>query len=250
MTRYKNLRKVNERGEFQPFPGVTVISNAFDNNPELCEQIYNCISSIEGIRDYYALLPFQSYHMTSFGVCTKRYDGGKDWNGLIEKGLSYFQNLDSCFEANKFIPEVTFKRVERECAIQVMVNLPPNQNRVITGIANQFDRMPEIPSEFHITLAYRYNMSAHIPKKIWIQIQDNIIQVVKDHDPINLAPPRLCYFNSMTEYVPWDGKANPFISSSPTNYSRRSPALFGSQESELDSSCDSENILPLSYKLK
>ena len=249
MMRYKNVRKVNGRGEFQPFPGVTVVSNAFDNNPALCEQIYHCISSIEGIRDYYALLPFASYHMTSFGVCTQRYDGGNDWNAFIDSRLSYFQDLGTCFDQYKFDPQVNFSRVEREGAIQVVVNLLHDQDSVIDTIAHQFYRMPEVPSEFHITLAYQYNRGVPIPQRIWAEIQQNILLVMNDLPPITLAPPRLCYFESMTAFIPWDGKANPFIPQSPDKPSR-SPDFFGSQVSVIDSGPDAENILPLSYQSK
>ncbi len=247
MMRYKSVRKVNERGEFQPFPGVTVVSKAFDNNPALCEQIYNCISSIEGIRDYYALLPFASYHMTSFGVCTQRYEGGNDWNAFIDRSLSYFQDLGTCVNSHKFDPQISFSSVEREGAIQVVVNLLHDQDRMIHTIAHQVDRTPAVPSEFHITLAYQYNMGVTIPKRIWAEIQQNILLVFKDLPPITLAPPRLCYFESMTAFIPWDGKANPFIPQSPNNFSR-SPVFFGSQVPAIDSGHNSEKILPLSYK--
>lgn len=205
------MRKIDENGNFQPFAGITVVSSMFGSNQLLCAALYRYLSESKILAQYYSLLPYDSYHMTAFSVCNQLWDGGGDWEGYIQKKLLDFQRLDSALKNRPFFSNITVTHLTISGAIQLVVELPKEQENVIHTIANRFGLSHQVPSEFHITLGYQYRQHGKdVADVIMAEIMGGIGQVINNH-PLNpIASPQLCYFADMTAFIPWDGKCNPF----------------------------------------
>ena len=54
------------QGKYSRFPGITVVAGIRKNDIELWKQIYNKFDQCELLKNYYSLLPVESYHMTLF----------------------------------------------------------------------------------------------------------------------------------------------------------------------------------------
>lgn len=83
---------------------------------------------------------------------------------------------------------------------------------MIQQIAKELGLENKVPGVFHITLAYGYKEIED--EQVFKEIQNKIgelFQICKKYDQkILLSSPKLCFFQSMEQYTPWDGITNPF----------------------------------------
>ena len=60
--------KINSQGQFLPVAGFTVISPVDFHTTQDWQDVHRRLQSIPHLTEYYGLLPWESYHMTLFGV--------------------------------------------------------------------------------------------------------------------------------------------------------------------------------------
>ncbi|KAB8033802.1 DUF1868 domain-containing protein [Fluviispira multicolorata] len=207
------LTKIDSSGNYCSFPGVTVISNIKDENREMWQKVYKKLSDIPLITEYFALLPVESYHMTTINLYTKKYEGGKKgrkWKTFVTSRFSFFKNLKATLESNAFEPRVnsaTLLTPKVSSIISLLVPLDDSQKEKIYDVATQYGIVKKIPNPFHVTLAYSYKK---VPDEIRIEINKKVNDILKsilasyEKQPIVFKQPKLSYFLNMTAYLEWN----------------------------------------------
>lgn len=203
--------KVNTQGQYCNFPGITVVSSVGTRNSELWAKIYEGLNKSSLIKSYYALLPLTSYHMTTLNLFTKK-GTSRNWNSFMENRLPWFQKLKEKLTTETFRPRVI--KAEPDLSgdtIRVLIQLDPSQKEKINSLARELSLSKNVPDKFHVTLGYRYkdisDKNKKAVKKEFKLIINNLVNSYKE--PIEFLEPKLCYFQDMLDFIPWDGKNNP-----------------------------------------
>ncbi|KTD32264.1 hypothetical protein Lmor_2202 [Legionella moravica] len=204
------LRKYNNKGEYTPFPGLTVVASVQSADQCLWADINRLINESTLLASCYAPLSNKSYHMTALNLFTERAVGSGRWKDFLISNTPLFKTIQTAFEHNKFCPEVSIESLEVSRTVKLVVRLPLAQKQVINDIAHQFDLKSKIPHPFHITLAYRYKrVDRQRELDIEHQLQESLAPLLIGHSFL-LNPPTLCFFNDMNAFIPWDGTYVPF----------------------------------------
>lgn len=225
------LRKVNDDGDYCPFPGITVISKV--NDKTMSSLLYQGLMNCPVARKYYAILPARSYHMTTYYLSNQAEfsDSVEDdalWRAYVNRELPCLQAVSQAMlELPTSIDVSIHEILVTPRVIQLAVNLPADilqQIKALSNHPNRFNRPLYCPDRFHITLAYLYKA---LPKNEYHPIIKEIhqelksLQVLRLNSIITLAAPALCYFNDMTDFYSWQGDSYPFDKSE-----RNSVGLF------------------------
>ena len=204
--------KVNSKGEYCLFPGITVVSSIGTKNGELWSKVYEALNKSSLIKRYYALLPLNSYHMTTINLFTKKNTSG-NWNSFLEDQLPWFQKLNEKLKIDSFKPQVI--KVEPEMfgqTIHLLIQLGTPQKEKIISLAKELSLVKKVPNRFHLTLGYLYrdisDKNRKVVKKEFKLLINHILN--PSPDSIEFLEPKLCYFQDMLDFIPWDGKVNPF----------------------------------------
>ncbi len=209
----RQLSKVNERGEYAPFPGVTVVSACYPKQKEFCETIHKVLVSNPLIVNHYLPLPAQSYHMTTMSLETEQQIGGS-WNQFIINKLPHYKRIKQTLEKNPLYPSIEKMEVSIGRTISLSLSLPKEQEAQIKAIAASLNIEHTIPRVLHITLAYsRFNkpISKKISEPLHTEITKELSNVIeKIKFPLEISEYMLCYFNDMTAFPYWDAEHNPF----------------------------------------
>ncbi|MDR3443527.1 MAG: DUF1868 domain-containing protein [Legionella sp.] len=204
--------KINNQGQYTIYPGITTIATIQKQDDEFWQKIHNMVK-IPLISDYFAPLPYESYHMTTINLYTERDDGGEDWGHFVTKKLAFFKALHADLAKNAFQPTIKLQSIKSADVLQLCVEIAENQKASIETVAKTFDLQTKIPKVFHITLAYQYKLTAlNHRKKIKHHLEEHLEQFFAERSPLQLNSPSLTYFNDMTAFTPWDALSNPFIS--------------------------------------
>ena len=224
MKGYRELRKIDERGCYQYYPGVTVVANLYDNNEALCKALHERLSENELICRYYSPLPASSYHMTAMSVCNAKFNGRGNWEKFVADKIPFFRKIHSRVEEVSFSPQISVDRFRTKSVIQGIFTMPDLQKNLIMSLSREFGLQDEPFFTPHVTLAYQYRtLEFELSELIEQEIQTILFGVFKEHDdPYFLAPLRLCYFDDMQKFITWNGDRNPFIS-----VSRSHDSFFG-----------------------
>lgn len=206
------LKKIDERGNYLDFPGVTVISKINQPHQELWQNIHHFLSTSEVLSHCFSPLPMNSYHMTTCSLATKQ-EHSNDWVDFISSQRSILKRIHNELISRQFSPSIEIKKVIFSPAIQLIVSMPPQQESILQFFAKTMGLESKVPNAFHITLAYQYR---EIDEAIHGKIKDEIEQlatICQQYDKeITLSPPQLHYFNSMKQFTPWDASNNPWLS--------------------------------------
>ena len=210
-------RKINEQGKYCPFPGVTVVSSVGPSNSDLWLHIFQALNGLSKITDHYALLPVDSYHMTTINLFVAETNP-EAWNDHINKNLSWFQNLAASInKETDFNPEVLSIYPEFHGGIILLrVILPEEQKRKNFELAQKYGIVNLIPNiQFHITLGYIYKAIPSQEIEIITRLfEDSIQNILRNYSkPIRFEKPELTYFHDMAAFIPWKGERNPFTES-------------------------------------
>ncbi|QMT60302.1 DUF1868 domain-containing protein [Legionella sp. PC997] len=209
----KKLSKVNEYGEYSLFPGVTVVSSCYPEHQKFCEAIFRALNTNPLIIRYFNPLPASSYHMTTMSLETEQQIG-EEWNQFIIKTLPHYKKIKQTLQEKAFYPSIEKMAVHIDQCISLTLSLSTEQEKHIIEIAKDLNIEKTIPRVFHITLAYsRPNKT--ITKEHCEQLHTEItktlnIIIEETKLPMEIGEPKLCYFNDMTAFVPWDADDNPF----------------------------------------
>lgn len=205
------LHKVNRRGEFTPFPGVTVIAKVREEDRDFWSTVNEALKSDPLITQYYAVLPDTSYHMTTNNLHTQRGKTSEEWESFIRTEKNMFEALQTRLDQKHFTPELKFKGWHANGAIQLIVEIPKKQMEIIKAVAKEFKIERKMPRFFHITLAYQYTrMDSTTIKKMEKRIREIFDTHLASTSQWTLQAPHLCFFNDMTAYHEWDGHGFPF----------------------------------------
>jgi hypothetical protein len=151
--------------------------------------------------------------MTLIDLYTEEKDAKNiKWKEFIRQKNKFFQQISTRFDKENIQPTITMESMVIDFAIQLVVSLPKEQQAIIQEVANTFNLNDHVPEKFHITLGYQYQ---------WYETGDDALEVNNHLHSIlsefqtqnqcfTLEKPRLCYFNDMTAFTPWDGKGFPF----------------------------------------
>ncbi|MGM9454100.1 DUF1868 domain-containing protein [Legionella bozemanae] len=233
-TRPRQLSKVNEHGEYAPFPGVTVVSACYPKQKEFCETIYKFLVSNPLILHHFLPLPAQSYHMTTMSLETEQQIGSS-WNQFIINNLPHYKRIKQTLQKNPLYPSIEKMEVSIGRTISLSLSLPKEQEAQIKKIATSLNIEETIPKVFHITLAYsRFNraISKEISEQLHAEIAKEINKIIEKIEfPLEIAEYALCYFNDMMAFPSWDAENNPFIQSkSPHHY----PSVIQGDKKDMD----------------
>ena len=202
------LVKINEKGDFCPFPGVTVVSAIKAEDYQFWEELYNLLNKCELAKQYYSWLPFESYHMTTLSLYTKLDVGAPDWKGFIEKNLPKFQEIAKLLDEKSFTPDIELGELEVGYGVLFNLKLPEDQQQLINSVTSLLGFSDKLPHWPHLALAYRYKeTTSEINKAIRTELEPVLGFLGKK---IQLEPPKLCYFNDMKAFIPWNGEKYPF----------------------------------------
>ncbi|KTD73292.1 DUF1868 domain-containing protein [Legionella tucsonensis] len=213
---HTQLSKVDEYGQYAPFPGVTVVSACYPKQKEFCETIYKLLVNNSLIAHHFLPLPAQSYHMTTMSLETEQQIGGS-WNQFIINKLPHYKKIKQTLQKNPLYPSIEKMEISIGRTLSLSLSLPKEQQTQIKKIAASLNIEEKIPKILHITLAYsRFNGT--ISKEIFEQLHAEITKELKKiiekiNFPLEIAEYKLCYFNDMTAFLSWDAENNPFIQS-------------------------------------
>ncbi|KTD51286.1 DUF1868 domain-containing protein [Legionella quateirensis] len=204
------LRKYNNKGEYTPFPGLTVVASVQSADMCLWSEVNRLITECTLLDLCYAPLSNTSYHMTALNLFTERAIGSEKWKDFIISNTLFFKAIQTAFECNAFCPEVRIDSLKVSRTIKLVVSVPSVQKKAIDDIAKRFELKRKIPHPFHITLAYRFKT---IDKKIEHEIEHQLNKSLEHFligRTVLLNPPELCFFNDMSAFIPWDASSFPF----------------------------------------
>lgn len=203
------LEKIDDEGNFCPFPGVTVICFTEPSDDNFWREIYNHLMNSPTICKYFAPLPYDSYHMTTISLETSKEVGEENWNNFINEKLEHYKEIQKAL-AHESPMEVQFDLLSEAGGLTLQVKLSEKQTDKIFEFAKKHNHFEDIPMYFHITLAYQFNsMPTEDYKKILIELKP-LENRLKQQKTFKLQRPQLCYFHNMTEFTPWDCEENPF----------------------------------------
>lgn len=212
---HRQLSKVDEDGEYAPFPGVTVVSDCYPIQKEFCETIYRVLRNNPLVMHHFSPLPAQSYHMTTMSLETEQQIGNS-WGQFIIKSLPHYKKIKQTLQKNPIYPSIKQLEVNIDHCISLTVILPQEQYAQIEEIAGTLNIEKTIPGVFHITLAYprpNKKISKEVSEQLQAEITSKLNTIVgKTKFPLEIAKAKLCYFNDMTAFFPWDAEDNPFNS--------------------------------------
>ena len=214
----KSNNKIDEHGNYCPFPGITVIAGILDKDVSLWRRVNDVLGGSELIRHYFSALPYESYHMTTTDLFTEQYDGGNDWEAFVHENTPLFQALHAKLEEKKITPQIKIQNIFFGSVIQLVLSLPEEQRHQINEIAKEFGLENKVPRAFHMTLAYQYqpfpaNKADADTTQLQIQqhIRKQLDNLFKIHNyTIELKSPELSTFHDMTSFQAWDGEKYPF----------------------------------------
>ncbi|MCW8400352.1 DUF1868 domain-containing protein [Legionella sp. PATHC038] len=212
---HRRLSKVDAHGEYALFPGVTVVSACYPEHKEFCETIHKALKNNPLIMQHFSPLPANSYHMTTMSLETEQQVGGI-WEQFITNNLSHYKKIKQALQKTPITPSIEKMEVNIGRTISLAVNLPREHVIQIEEIAKALSIEETIPKIFHITLAYsRSNkISIEISEQLKAEITRELNQILeKTILPIKIAEAKLCYFNDMKAFLPWDAEHNPFTQS-------------------------------------
>ncbi|MFY7697302.1 MAG: DUF1868 domain-containing protein [Legionella sp.] len=206
------IEKLNSEGKYLTFPGITVVSAINEHDNPLWQLVYNSLKNNQEFTNHFALLPYESYHLTTINLYTKDAIGNEQWKKFIETHKVFFQSLNRTLNENSFKPVISVRSINIAGALQIMVSLPEEQMKTIQRIAKTHHVEAGIPSVFHITLAYQFKlMKQEALEKLGLALEEIIVTALKNHKgELCLSPSKLCFFNDMTKFIPWNGDEYPF----------------------------------------
>lgn len=208
------LIKINNKGKYGLFPGLSVVASIKEKDFTFWQSIYNALIHCDGLTQFYAPLPYQSYHMTALDLFTEHGIGSQHWAHFIEINKNLFNKINLALEEEdyKFEANIEMSHLITKGVIQLVVQVPKKQDNAISELEKRFHLSGAKPQQFHITLAYQYKpICEHDFTALKDQINEKMNTVLKKAPkPLLLDNAKLCYFNDMTAFIPWDVSFYPF----------------------------------------
>jgi hypothetical protein len=208
------MPKIDDKGIYQPFEGVTVVASIREKDSDFWRSIHEFLVSHPLISAYYSPLPLESYHVTTLHLFTEDHKGAEDWKVFILRNLIFFQRLQEELKRHKVELEISMDKIVIDSTIYIEVSLPIAEVKIIQEIAKKMGIEDNVSSPFHVTLAYGYKS---IDSRSYETLCTDLAKFLTSIKSAKawVCKPTLCYFNSMVSFIPWlDVTANPFAEGS------------------------------------
>lgn len=205
-----NYLKVNNNGEYINFSGITVVAPASKRDEPFFQELLSAFQQVDELSSYYALLPLDSYHMTTNNLYSSHQ---KNWSKLMApSGLKRFCALHETLENRSFTPSASLQKITVGTTLKLVLTIQDDHRKIITEIAEAHKIQDKIPTPFHVTLGYLYR---DIPEEKLAQLKYALTKIVgalrqKYDTDFQFDIPRLCSFSDMKNFVPWNCQVNPF----------------------------------------
>ena len=191
--------KIDPDGRYLRFPGVTVVSAIRDGDLPAWQSVYSDMAVLPLVTDHYSLLPAESYHMTTADLFTFRDHG----QALIEQNLPMLRQIHGALIEHAYQPRIvieSFSVLPNVCRLNLAFS--QEQQAINRAIFARFDLLNRIPPVFHITLGYSYKPTDQaLRERIAEALGAKFTCVGKS---FILDRPKLCYFDDMLAFIPWD----------------------------------------------
>ena len=207
----KPLKKIDQKGEFCHFPGVTVVAKPSDAALSAINTIYELLAKADPIKKYFSLLPIDSMHMTFNNLYTEHEIGSDKWRAFLGGKQQLFASLIKLYDTMPESISATPRFVTRAGALFLEVSLPKEVISLNESIAKSLELTEKMPSFFHITLGYQFTSLDDWDHAATLdKLLESIDAKLKDIESLSFNQPRLCYFEDMTAFHEWDGESFPF----------------------------------------
>jgi uncharacterized SAM-binding protein YcdF (DUF218 family) len=221
--------KINDKGEFMPYPGTTVISFLKDEDARLLQPFFEFVKTQKVFTMHYAMLPISSYHMTIKNLSVAGNVDTTSWfeNHFVPNFNKYNEMSMICsishhrHEINARI-ETTYFRGTFGLGVDIVGTIDPppfsaieplnvhDSIRMLREKLVNLGSKPEPDFKFHMTLAYLYKPVSPADQKaldteikqISAALQRAIVPALGGRGVLHFGPPTLCYFKDMTSFVP------------------------------------------------
>lgn len=210
------MAKIDERGNYLPFPGTTVVAAIRDADLPLWRALHAALDSLDVVKEHYALLPAESYHMTTSDLFTAREHG----LARIEGELPHLREFHQALVENAYEPSIVVEGFSvRPNVCRLNLAFSEEQQAINKDVCERFGFLDRIPPVFHITLGYSFRPTS---ERIRDTISEAIGATLKCWGKrYVLDQPRLCYFDDMTKFIPWDARSWPWAMESSTFAAKR-----------------------------
>ena len=201
---------------------MTVVSNLQNSTNGKLAELSTLIREQPILQSCFTVLPEESYHTTLLAInCQFKY-GPK---GLILNDEEYakiledkkWENVSKKISSANYVPKLRPKRCRINEGI-VLIELEPDDKDTPTHpsqiplfqeIANELGISLQKPT-WHLTLAYCYKPDIfNSADKILLDKECSKIEaIVESINGLCFEPGRLCRYEDMSNFVPWDGCKN------------------------------------------
>ncbi len=204
--------KIDSSGQYLPYPGITVVAKIRDNSKKMLETLFRSLAQNELLTQHFALLPPESYHMTTLNLFTEEWDGQGKWKSFVSTSLPWIRRLNLKIQANAIESQATLEESSVTGVIMLNLKMGSQQKEVLYRPAREFGLMNQVPRTFHITLGYLFKkISSKTLEQIKTVVNRAVVQTMVFYgDTIQFDSPKLSSFRDMTDFQPWDGEKNPF----------------------------------------
>lgn len=201
-------KKLDNQGNFQTYRGLTIISAVASEQKLLWQELYECLNNIQELKKIVKLLPPESYHMTLFDLVTEE-KVKQNWKTFVETQLPFMQEISETLNTHELNLSVSVEQVNLKSVLVIELKTEQEEQSMIDSLALKLDLLSHIPRHgHHLTLGYRYREGKDEDFNPIKEIVANKLNAL--FTKIKLSPAKLCYFNSMTHFEPWDGQKNPW----------------------------------------
>ncbi|MDF1678536.1 MAG: DUF1868 domain-containing protein [Legionellaceae bacterium] len=230
--------KIDSNGQYLPFPGYTIISKINLTEPNPWSGLFEYLSNEPLLKNKYAILPLESWHMTAINLFTQAEveQNGENWEAFVTRNEAFFAEVSRILEENPITPQIQYNDLILGSVIQLKCLIDENAFKQIQTLAKQYRCEHLVPNASHITLAYQYQ---HVHKYEFDAIAQTLKQAFQSHlgeQTISLTPEKLCYFSDMTDFRPWQSLHRQ--ASYPENFLNESRKNGSSDQDEADPKCN------------
>jgi hypothetical protein len=199
--------KLDSDGNYQPFPGYTVICKLnLEETADIWRNIFSHLVNNSKVTDFYSILPFSSWHVTAINLFTKEAvkESQLEWGAYVASKQVFFNELIQVLKQNPLTPSMHYSRLHMEGALQIEVVLDNQRANQIEALAKCYKYERSIPRFFHVTLGYQYKILNDAQFKALKLELTPLIQAYFKDLTLKLQPAQLCYFDDMTAFTPLD----------------------------------------------
>ncbi len=191
--------KINANGDYVWFSGASAVANICSKQKALWASLYDQLQKDPCVREYFNLLPYETWHMTIIPLYTLDHfhEKNKAWYSEIEQKKPFLNSIE---EALKTIGALTIKtkKVYTVGIFLLSVTLDKENEKKIAGIAQAYDL--ESTADHHISLAYQFKPA---PISTLLALEKKYQKIITDLFAIQdicLNAPQAYLFESMDTF--------------------------------------------------